>query len=115
MMMIFAGQRLHRDNPHYLLLLEGDSCHDMDEWMGIYSDDESLREAYDDLTVRLEKLKETDKSCRGLHAAIWEFWPRREHGAPPNDADHIAPLQELSRIAPETLRCFRKQQNNSKK
>lgn len=113
MMMIFAGQKLNRDHPRYLLLLEADSCHDRDEWMGIYFDDESLQQAYDALTARLEKCRETDKSCRGLHVAIWEFRPRRDYEAQPSEEDDSTPLQKISRIDPKKLRCFRKQQNSS--
>ena len=107
MMMIFAGQRLNRKRPHYLLMLEGDSCHDMDEWEGIYADDKRLRRAYDMLTARLEKRKERDQSCRGLHVAIWEFFPREEYYAELT-GDEEATLQKISRVEPQSLHCFKK-------
>lgn len=106
MMMIFAGQRLNREHPHYLLMLEGDSCHDTDEWEGIYADDKRLKQAYDTLTARLEKRRETDPSCRGLHVAIWEFWPRAEYYAELT-GDYGATLQKISRVDPQTLLCFK--------
>lgn len=106
MMMIIAAQRLDREHPHYLLLLEGDSCHDMDEWEGIYADDKRLKQAYDTLTTRLEKRRETDPSCRGLHVAIWEFWPRAEYYAELT-GDYDATLQKISRVDPQNLLCFK--------
>lgn len=58
MMMIFAGQRLQREMiPRYLLLLETESCHDGDEWIGIYFDDENLRQAYEQASFELEEKK----------------------------------------------------------
>ena len=74
MMMIFAGQRMQAQNTsRYLLLLESEHGHDMDEWMGIYFDNKDLKEAYEELTNKLKKYKKIDKSYGSLHVAIWKF------------------------------------------
>lgn len=113
MMMIFAGQRMNRRHRHYLLLLEGNSCHDMDEWAGIYADDETLKQAYDMLTARLEKRRETNQSYRGLQVAIWEFLPRQDY-EPALAEEQDAPLQKISRVDLKKLRCFRRREDSPK-
>lgn len=67
------------DVPRYLLLLVASSCHDMDDWMGIYFDDESLKMAYDELVVELEEKAKIDRNYQSLNVAIWEFCPRQEY------------------------------------
>lgn len=110
MMMMFAGQRMQREDiRRYLLLLEASSCHDMDEWRGIYFDDENLKKAYDDLTAEWEERKKEDRSYRSLHVAIWEFCPDQEIE---DMADSSNPTdnrrQRIRPVKPENLQCFKK-------
>lgn len=107
--MNFTRQEIKkRDVPRYLLLLEASSCHDMDEWMGIYFDDEKLKKAYDELFAELEEKRKVDRSYRSLKVAIWEFRPRQEYeDDPPNSQESINAKQDISPVKIEELRCFK--------
>ncbi len=109
MMMIFAGQQMQREDiARYLLLLEHPSCHDADEWAGIYFDDENLKKAYDELTEELEKMRETDRSYRSIDVAIWEFRPMEEwEDKSVDETGCIRPKQEIRPVKPEWLQCFK--------
>lgn len=111
-MMIFAGERMHAKNAtRYLLLLESSSCHDMDEWIGIYIDPKNLKNAYERLVIRLEKLKEEDDYYKFMKVAIWKFRPRDEYEIEEFENKNITDvqiLQEISYVNPEELRCFKK-------
>ncbi len=110
MMMIFAGQQMQKEDiARYLLLLEHPSCHDADEWVGIYFDDENLKKAYGELTEELEKLRETDQSYQSINVAIWEFRPMREwEEKPVDETGYIRPKQEIRSVQPKELQCFKK-------
>lgn len=112
MMMIFAGQRLQaKSTNRYLLLLESPSCHDMDKWIGIYFDDKNLRKAYEELSIKLEKMKEEDNHYKSMKVAIWKFRPRDEYEVEEIENENITDvqiLQEISYVNPEELRCFKK-------
>lgn len=96
------------DVPRYLLLLEAPSCRDMDEWMGIYFDDESLRKAYDELVAELEGKRDIDKNYRSLSVAIWEFRPRQKHEDNlPNRQEYINAKQDIRPVKIEELHCFK--------
>ena len=113
MMMIFAGQKLQRQGTcHHLLLLEDPACHDMDEWMGIYYDDENLKKAYEEVTAQLEKDREEDKNYRSLQVAIWEFRPNDEdiESKRKGETSEI-PGQLIRKVNPEELRCFRERKD----
>lgn len=101
MMMIFAGQKLQREQiSRYLLLLEAESCHDGDEWRGIYFDDENLRKAYGQVSAELEERKKNDAYYRSFKVGIWEFRPMM-------DGDISGERQKICRVIPEELRCFK--------
>lgn len=106
-MMIFAGERMHAENAtRYLLLLESSTCHDMDERIGIYFDDRNLRKAYEELSVKLEKMKAEDNHYKSMKVAIWKFRPRDEYEIAEiekNNAIALRTLQEISYVDPEEL------------
>lgn len=103
MMMIFAGQKMQREEAcRYLLLLEYPDSHDCDEWKGIYFDDEELKRAYEELTAELE----ADPYDCGLRAAIWEFQPRR--GRDEARRGRLEARQGIRPVKPEELYCFQK-------
>ena len=111
MMMIFAGRRLNREGrPHYLLLLEAWGCRDGDEWMGIYYDDEHLREAYESVAAELEEKRE---EYRSHEIAIYEFSPEKEdapcgmQNTDFRDKYIIEKRQAVRRVKPEELQCFK--------
>lgn len=107
MMMIFAGQQLQQEDiPRYLLLLENPSCHDGDEWMGIYFDNQDLKKAYEELQTELEKKQQRDGNYRSMQLSIWEFRPAPDYEEVPRSEDVINPKQELKRVQPKDLRCF---------
>lgn len=94
--------------PRYLLLLEAPSCHDMDEWMGIYFDDENLKQAYYELADQLEERKKVDRYYRSLELAIWRFQPRKDdQGYPSNNGEFIYAKQDISPVELEELHCFK--------
>lgn len=106
-MMIFAGQRRQAEvASKYLLLLEADSGHDRDEWIGIYFDNKDLKKAYDELTNKLERYKEKDKSYCSMKVAIWEFRPELEDEEDRIEKEYIVPMQIVSLVDPKTLNCF---------
>lgn len=57
----------------YLLLLEMDCCHDADEWIGIYFDDEHLRKAYEQVSFELEEKRRKNGGIRGSMLAYGSF------------------------------------------
>ena len=60
------------ENKAYLLLLMADYCHDMDEWIGIYTDVEKLKQDYIKVCADLDKrYKEEMRCCLKVH--IYEF------------------------------------------
>lgn len=115
MMMIFAGQKLQReDTPLYLLLVEHPACHDGDEWKGLYFDDENLRKAFESVSSELEENKKNGEDL-SLQVGIWEFEPAREIDREA-DEDKFEGIcgyhnrrvkQDIRRVKPEELRCFR--------
>lgn len=60
------------NNKAYLLLLASDHCHDMDEWLGIYTDAEKLKQDYNRACAELDDYFEDDKR-RYLKVEIHEF------------------------------------------
>ena len=83
----------------------------MDEWIGIYIDPKNLKNAYERLVIRLEKLKEEDDYYKFMKVAIWKFRPRDEYEIKEFENKNITDvqiLQEISYVNPEELRCFKK-------
>ena len=108
MMMIFAGQRLQaKCSNRYLLLLESPSYYDMDQWNGIYFDDKNLKKAYEELTIKLEKMKETDNCYKLMKVAIWKFRPLDEYEIEVMGKSDSNALQEISYVDPKELSCFK--------
>lgn len=108
--MSFTRQEIgKRFVPCYLLLIGASSCHDMDEWMGIYFDDENLKKAYDELVVELEERRKVDRYYQSLNVAIWEFRPRQEYeGDPCSSQEFINVKQDIRPVKLEELHCFMK-------
>lgn len=107
--------------PKYLLVLECPMCHDGDEWMGIYFDDDKLKRAYDRVSSQLERLRQVDNSYRSYEVAIYEFTNYEDDenkGDSLNVDDEyiddeyvdygygIKPCQAIRRIKTSELDCF---------
>ena len=60
------------ENKAYLLLLMADCCHDMDEWLGIYTDVEKLKHDYVKACADLDERCKKEGRC-GLKVKIYEF------------------------------------------
>lgn len=118
MMMIFAAQKFKRDDSHYLLAFASKSCHDNEEWLGIYHDDEILKAAYEKAENLLEEKRKMDASYRSMSVEIWEFEPlydyeikeeleKREGVGKPSFLE-----QKVMPVKKEELRCFREKRRN---
>lgn len=107
--MNFDRQEIKKGNtPRYLLLIQAPSCHDMDEWMGIYSDDEDLKRAYDEVLAELEGISKNDRHYKPLNLAIWEFCPRERYAENSfSSQGFIGAKQHIKPIKPEELNCFK--------
>lgn len=101
MMMIFAGQRLGKDDPYYLLLLEVDCCHDMDEWVGIYRDHKELKKAYQELSEWLDRDRQENGGFRSLEIGIYEFEPLQEGEKALSDESYEVAMQNIRRVTSE--------------
>lgn len=109
--MIFAGQRMQLSKAcRYLLLLEYPGLRDVDEWKGIYFDDESLKNAYNELIAELEEERKKDfPYYRSLQAAIYEFCPMDEGTEEPACRQGAQDAkQRIRAVKPEDLCCFKK-------
>jgi len=93
----------------YLLLLEMDCCHDADEWIGIYFDDEHLRKAYEQVSFELEEKKKKEWWYQGIHVGIWEFCPMTDRDieeACAEECEIVRQRQKIQRVSPDDLQCF---------
>ncbi|MCM1087795.1 MAG: hypothetical protein NC419_06535 [Muribaculaceae bacterium] len=75
---------------HYLLLFAVPFCHDGDEWLGIYHDNEMLKKAYEKASAELAEKKTHDKNYASHNVEIWQFRPN----------------QEIRQVKPEELHKF---------
>lgn len=75
----------------YLLLLGINSCHDADEFIGIYTDIQKLKKAYD----QLEQSRGTAYESH-LKSKIYEF-----HLNEMDNVEHNISADELNRLAEE--------------
>lgn len=60
------------ENKAYLLLLASDHCHDMDEWLGIYTDTEKLKQDYKKACAEMDECC-GDSYYRCVKVKIYEF------------------------------------------
>lgn len=91
-------------HTHYLLLIEAYACHDCDEWLGIYHDDETLKEAYEEASALMAQ--DTDEYSEAYQVAIYEFLPVEE-GPQITYTYYIKSGQRIRKRTPEDLACFK--------
>ena len=95
--------------------MESPWCHDGDEWRGIYFDDQNLRRAFERVSSELE-LKKNDEYYKSFCVGIWEFRPITDHDIKAHgekeerfcNHDMTRERQEIRRISPEELQCFKR-------
>lgn len=99
LMMIFAGQRMQKQYiRRYLLLIEAENCcRDENEWIGIYFDNNELKEAYE----KANEILDSDDTCRKV--AIYEFIPK-SHNIEFDSKDW---RQRIKKVDIQKLQCFR--------
>lgn len=92
----------------YLLLVTADWNHDADEWIGIYSDNDELRNAYEKSLSEFETMRKEGHYCDAQYLAIVEFTERgskeQEHNRSYSD---FSCEQRFREVKPEELRCFK--------
>lgn len=90
-------------HTHYLLLIEACACHDGDEWLGIYHDDETLKAAYEEASAYIAQ--HPDEYSSSFQVAIYEFPPVEE--GPQITFGLWIFGQKFRKKAPEDLACFK--------
>ena len=82
------GKELRENEKHsacdaekrYLLLVTADWNYDADEWIGIYFDNDELRNAYEKFLSELDALRKQGHYCDAQYLAIVEFTARESKG-----------------------------------
>ena len=91
-----------------MLLVTADWNHDADEWIGIYSDNAELRNAYEKSLSEFETMRKEGHYCDAQYLAIVEFTERgskeQEHNRSYSD---FSCEQRFREVKPEELRCFK--------
>ena len=93
----------------YLLLVTADWNHDADEWIGIYSDNDELRNAYVKSLSELDAMRKQGHYCDAQYLAIVEFTAResKEHAHNGSNSGFSCE-QRFREVKPEELNCFKK-------
>lgn len=110
---MFDGRNLKQegneeaDTARYLLLVTADEWHhDADEWIGIYSDDEELRVAYEQSIAEFNEERKKGYYSDAQHLAIMKFTPREKV----EKEDRWCTFtyeQRIREVKPEELHCFK--------